>query len=68
MKFLSDKALERLRDGADTPDLAARATASGRVARGRHGSGIRRGGRELQRRVALKVLDVRDRTATLQTG
>jgi len=22
MKFLSDKALERLRDGADTPDLA----------------------------------------------
>jgi serine/threonine protein kinase len=61
MKFLSDKALDRLRDLGDAPDLAGtRYTLLERVARG--GMGVIYAARDekLERRVALKVLDVED--------
>src|SRR5215813_12002235 len=59
MKFLSDKALDRLRDAADIPDLAGtRYRLIERVARGGMGLVYVVEDEKLQRRVALKVLDV----------
>lgn len=59
MRFLSDRALTRLRDGADLPDLAGtRYRLIGQIARGGMGVVYAAEDEILERRVALKVLEV----------
>ena len=59
VRHLSDKALARLRDGAELPDLSGtRYQLMGQIARGGMGVVYAAEDEKLQRRVALKVLEV----------
>jgi len=67
MEWLSDKAIERLREAAEIPNLAGtNYTLLGRIARGGMGVVWLAEDAKLARRVALKVLDLEDAAGQLE--